>query len=370
MYRISKPEERDECIRLADSAFGFDSEALLPKIYAPSLDTSSIHKVAVNEEGKICAQAAVLPQSVIIGNVKLRAGFLGMVSVHQDSRGLGHMKNLMNIWLEEAPEKYDMLVLWGQRQRYEYFGFTSGGIYRQYVIEKPNIHHGLKDVACEKIRFCPYFDAGNAAAFAEKLNKTRKSYVERTEQEIPLLFHSLKQKATAVLVDEKLTGYIISDNSGTNISEFALTSFSDIKPVIKAYFHFIQCERISICVPDYEKKLNAVLAEFSEQCLISSDCMYNIFDYANVLEAYLKLKYESVGLSVGEFSAILDKQAVTIEVNKAGVKVRRNASSNAVRLDKMQAQALLISEYGHFHDIAVNPDWFPLPLFWYTVDKI
>lgn len=80
--------------------------------------------------------------------------------------------------------------------------------------------------------------------------------------------------------------------------------------------------------------------------------------------------YESVGLSAGEFSAILDKQAITIEVNKTGVMVRRTAAFNAVQIDKMQVQAFLISEYGYFHDIAVNSDWFPLPLFWYTIDKI
>lgn len=369
-YRASKPEEREAYIELGNHAFGFDSEALLPKIYAPSLDTSFIHKVGVNEEGKICAGAAVLPQTVTVGSHKLYTGFLGMVAVHPEYRKQGHMKKLIDMWIKEATGKYDMLVLWGQRQRYEYFGFTGGGISRQYVIEKPNIHHGLKNVKCVGITFCPFFEVDGAAAFAEKLNKTRKIYMERKEQEIPLLFRSLKQKATAVIKDGELVGYMITDTSGTTISEFALTSFADTKPVIKAYFGFMKCDRISVIVPDYEKELNADLGEFAEQCIVDGDCMYNIFDYASVLEACLKLKHASVGLSFGVFSAVLDKQAVTVEVNEEGVCVKRSAEPDAIQLDKMQAQALLLSEYGRFHDIPVARDWFPLQMFWYIVDKI
>lgn len=367
-YRVAKPEERDAYIELANYAFGFDSETLLPKVYSPSLEMSSIHKVAVNENGKICAQVAVLPQQLTVCDQQLRAGFLGIVSVHPKFRGQGHMKALMNWWLEESPENYDMLVLYGQRQRYEYFGFTRGGMRRQYFIEKPNIRHHLKEVDPKGISFCPFFEVEGAASFAEEWNLQRKSYIDRDAQAMPLIFNSLNQKATAVLREGKLIGYFISDASGVEFSELALKT-ADIKPVLKAYFTQKQCDYISVYVPDYEVEMNIALEEFAERYLIDNDCMFHIFDFANVLEAYLKLKHSSLGLTFGTFSAVFDGQPVTATIDEKGVSVERVASPDAVHFDKMQAQSLLLTEYARFHHISAPADWFPLPIFWYIVDK-
>ena len=137
----------------------------MPKVYDPAFDPSSITKVAVHESGKLCAEVAVLPQNLTVCGKALKAGFLGMVSVHPKFRGQGHMKALMQMWTEEARSRYDMLVLYGQRQRYEYFGFTGGGMRRQFFVEPANIRHALKDVSCEGFTFRPFFEVEGAAAF-------------------------------------------------------------------------------------------------------------------------------------------------------------------------------------------------------------
>lgn len=368
-YRAARPEERDAYIELANYAFGFDAERLLPKVYAPSMETSSIHRVAVHETGKLCAEVAVLPQSMTICGKELKIGFLGMVSVHPKFRRQGHMKRLMDMWLQEAQGQYDMLVLYGQRQRYEYFGFTGGGMRRQYLIEKPNVHHCLQNVAAEGITFCPFFEVPGAAAFAEQYNLNRMSYIERKAEDMAGIFSSLNQTPTAVLKNGALIGYIISDASGEEISEFAVLSLSYIKPVVKAYFAWKQCGHISIHVPDYERKVNEILGEFAERYEIDYDCMYHILDYAKILEAYLTLKHASIGLSYGEFSAVMDGQEITARVDENGVCVERSAKPDAIRLDKQQAQSLLLTEYSRFHKLLVPKDWFPLPAFWYIVDK-
>ena len=368
-YRTAKPEERDAYIELANYAFGFDAETLLPKVYDPAFDPSSITKVAVHESGKLCAEVAVLPQNLTVCGKALKAGFLGMVSVHPKFRGQGHMKALMQMWTEEARSRYDMLVLYGQRQRYEYFGFTGGGMRRQFFVEPANIRHALKDVSCEGFTFRPFFGVEGAAAFAERLNRARLSFVERKAEEMELIFRCLNQKATAILKDGKLAGYLITDGSGREISELALEHLEDCKPAIKAYAAFLHADRLSLYVPDYETELNAVLQEFAERYLIDCDCMFHIVDYANVLEAYLTLKHRSVGLSCGRFSAVLEGQAVTVTVNEAGVSVERKAEPGAPELDKAQAQSLLLTERSRFLKWPVMRDWFPLPIFWYIVDK-
>ncbi|WHX49067.1 GNAT family N-acetyltransferase [Paenibacillus woosongensis] len=76
----------------------------------------------------------------------LRACYLGTVSIHPRARGEGHMKALMDMWLEELRNTCDMVVLYGQRQRYEYFGFTLGGVKFKYFVGGANVRHGLKQV--------------------------------------------------------------------------------------------------------------------------------------------------------------------------------------------------------------------------------
>lgn len=368
-YRTARPEERDAYIELANYAFGFDAETLLPKAYAAPFDPSPFHKVAANESGKLCAEVAVLPQELTVGGRELRVGFLGMVSVHPKFRGQGHMKKLMNLWIEEARGQYDMLALYGQRQRYEYFGFTGGGLRRRFFVEEANVRHGLREVSAADISFCPFFEADGAADFAERLNRSRIAYAKRKAADMERIFRCLNQKATAVLKQGKLAGYLITDASGSEISELALESLADAGPVIKAYLSRIPSGRISVCVPDYERELNAVLDAFAERYVIDYDCMYHIFDYANVLEAYLTVRQRVSGLSAGRFSAVLDGQPVTVTADEHGVSVERRADPGAPALGKMEAQSLLLTERSRFLNLPVPRGWFPLPVFWYLVDK-
>ena len=67
-----------------------------------------------------------VPLSLLVAGKPLRAAGIGTVSVHPYARGEGHMKKLMHMTLEECRENgADLAMLGGQRQRYEYFGFTQ-----------------------------------------------------------------------------------------------------------------------------------------------------------------------------------------------------------------------------------------------------
>ena len=62
---------------LHNYAFGFDAETLLPKVYDPAFDPSSITKVAVHESGKLCAEVAVLPQNLTVCRQSAQSGLFG-----------------------------------------------------------------------------------------------------------------------------------------------------------------------------------------------------------------------------------------------------------------------------------------------------
>ena len=81
------------------------------------MDYTFIHRVAADENGKLRAQIAVLPEKLMVAGHPLRGGFVGNVSVHPKARGEGHMKRLMQDWLKEMQETdvYKRQVLQGKR---------------------------------------------------------------------------------------------------------------------------------------------------------------------------------------------------------------------------------------------------------------
>ncbi|SEO81157.1 GNAT family N-acetyltransferase [Paenibacillus sp. OV219] len=370
-YRMARPDEREDYIDLANYAFKIDAESILPKMYSKDIDSSGMHMVAADERGRLRAQVAVYPEPMQVGGFPLRVGYLGIVSVHPRARGEGHMKVLMNKWLEEAPASYDMLVLYGQRQRYEYFDFTLGGVKIKYSVGEVNARHALQGVNVEGLSIKPLFEIEGAAAFAQQLNEARHSFVQRDVGQMSDILTGLEQQPLGVLDKEKLIGYLVVSKTGKEITELAMANTADIPRAVKAYLSHSGADWIAVYAPEYETELNASLSSFAENYAIETSDMYHIVDFARVLEAYLTVKHRTIGLTLGEFSAVLDGQPVTALVDESGVTVERSAKSGAVELDRKQAQTLLLTPHGRYIGAGTHipAGWFPLPIFWYIADK-
>lgn len=372
-YRLAKTGEREACIEFADYVFSkahrpHDFETLIPKVYGEGIDSAFMHRIAVDDNGKIRALIAVLQEKLEVGGKALTAGFVGTVSVHPKARGEGHMKVLMGEWLKEMRETCDIAVLGGQRQRYEYFGFTRGGVQFKYSVNSSNVRHALRKTDCSGISFCPLEDAEGGFLLACRINRQRPAWVERPEEQLGAIMQTEGEKALAVLKDERLMGYILVSEKLHTVYELGLMDAGITEAVIKAYFSYAGQEEIVITLPSYEKALNLCIGRFAEYYCMEPSGMYQIFDFANVLEAYLTLKQKTLGLAYGEFSAVLDGQPVTVNADENGIFVERAVKPGAAVLDRQQAQELLLSEYGRFMDIQVPAGWFPLPVFWYTAD--
>ncbi|REE83888.1 putative acetyltransferase [Paenibacillus taihuensis] len=368
---MARPDEREEYIDLANYAFKIDVECVLPKMYSKDIDSSGMHMVAADGQGRLRAQVAVYPEPMNAGGFPLRVGYLGIVSVHPRARGEGHMKVLMNKWIEEAPASYDMLVLYGNRQRYEYFDFTLGGVKIKYSVGEVNARHALREVNVEGLSIRPLFEIEGAAAYASKLNEARPSFVHRSERQMQDILTGLEQQPLGVLEDDKLIGYLVVSKTGKELTELAMERAADIPRAIKAYLAHSGADWIAVFAPEYDTELNASLSSFAENYTIETSDMYNIMDFARVLEAYLTVKHRTIGLMPGVFSAVLDGQPVTARVDGNGVTVERSAQPGAVELDKKQAQTLLLTPHGRYvgGGAHVPAGWFPLPIFWYIADK-
>ena len=159
-YRKAKSEEREQCIELANYVFStahrpHDFETLIPKVYGEGRDCAPLHLAAVREDGRFRAEVAVLPEQLHVCGQTLNAGFIGTVCVHPKERGAGHMKRLMHDTLKELKSACDLAVLDGQRQRYEYFGFSRGSLEAVYKLHETNIRHKEKELRLNDYTFQP-----------------------------------------------------------------------------------------------------------------------------------------------------------------------------------------------------------------------
>lgn len=325
-YRLAKPEEWEDCIELANYVFStahrpHDFEQLIPRVYQAGPEMARIHRVAVAENGRLRAEIAVLPQQMAAGGKLLRAGYVGSVSVHPKARGEGHMKRLLGDWITDLEGTCDLLVLDGQRQRYAYFGFTPGSEKYTFYLDVANVRHTWK-------------------------NGERIGYLA-------------------------LCG-------GNQVVEAEVLEEQDFVPALAAYLKENALDSLFISIPVYETGKAAALSEVcesftKERC---GSAMYRIFQFADVIEAMLTMKAETMGISDGTWFAVLEGQPLTVTVKDGTVTVTREAHPGADVLNREQAQELLLSPLASKGSKVpseiwknIPSDWFPLPLYCATADE-
>ena len=325
-YRLAKPEEWEDCIELANYVFSMahrphDFEQLIPRVYQAGPEMARIHRVAVAENGRLRAEIAVLPQQMAAGGKLLRAGYVGSVSVHPKARGEGHMKRLLGDWITDLEGTCDLLALDGQRQRYAYFGFTPGSEKYTFYLDVANVRHTWK-------------------------NGERIGYLA-------------------------LCG-------GNQVVEAEVLEEQDFVPALAAYLKENALDSLFISIPVYETGKAAALSEVcegftKERC---GSAMYRIFQFADVIEAMLTMKAETMGISDGTWFAVLEGQPLTVTVKDGTVTVTREAHPGADVLNREQAQELLLSPLASKGSKVpseiwknIPSDWFPLPLYCATADE-
>ena len=368
-YRNAEKSDYHELVDLMNYVFKVDFEMVLPKTFNQEFEFEKITKIAENEQGKLVAAVCVLPQQINVGEEKLCTNFLGGVTVHPRYRGQSHMITLMDMWLGEMKDQCDMSVLTGLRQRYEHFGYTAGGVQWEYLINRHNINHTLKNISNANINIRPLGECDGGFEFAAKLNNSKTVNLHRGINDASNIMVCYRQHPFAVLEGENLIGYIITNADRDEISEFVLVDFKDTKKVLKSYFDFFKTEKVKMIVPDHETYLNRELCDFADDYKTGPCCNFNIFNFAKVIKTYLSLKNQTHKLNYGRFSAVMDGQPITVTVDENGVSVEKTASADAVVLDKMEAQKLLLTHFGRYMDVKVPNDWFPLPIFWNKVDR-
>lgn len=369
-YRKAREDERAAYLDFANLVFSaahrpHDFQAMLPKVYGADKQTAHLQNIAVDESGRIRGLVAVMPGAMTVAGETLRTGYVGTVSVHPYHRSEGHMRRLMNMVCDEmADNGTDLSLLGGQRQRYEYFGFTKGGIARSHVIAPENVRHALGgvDVSDIELRRVNQDDTQLITQIKALFDSTP-LHAARNEADFLTIARSWGSELTAVLRGGEFVGYFIGVMAGDkpDIAEMKLVDYALTGAVIKKLMDGIA--GITLQTADFDTDLNRELARFAEYVDQQSAQQLKIYHFGKVIGAFMRLKASYRYVADGVRGFVIEGEQVTIRVENGKVSVSDEHIEDSRKLTAMEAQRMFFSADGWLTDGQLPPGWDDLPLY-------
>ena len=369
-YVVASAADREEIVDFANYVFSqahepHDFKTLLPKAYADHLPELGAKHFLAKQEGRIRALVALRPLELRLPGSFLKVGCVGTVSVHPYSRGEGHMKKLMAMMLEDAAAQgYDLLMLGGIRQRYNYFGFEQAGWAYRYHIAESAVRHALGGVDAEGIAFSALTeDRPEEIDFACALAAKRLMTGVRPRDRFLDIMHSWHSDCRLIRVDGEMAGFIMGRGGDGEGGEITLAREADLPRVIKALFEKDGVKRLEIACGAHETERIAILADICSGRSIGSVEMINVLNWPRVLEALLKLRAGFTPLEDGAFTiAVGDEPSVTIRVEGGAPRAAEEGREPDLRLEHLAALRRLFGLEAFALGSAYK-NWFPLPFF-------
>jgi predicted acetyltransferase len=377
-YNIIKgsPTDYDDIIDFGNYVFNIDFPSLLPKIYRNHKEMAQYHHI-VKEENKIKAMVGSFPLDLTVCDNYLKGRGIGTVSVHRYSRNSGYMKLLMDKAIAEIKaDGSDFAVLSGQRQRYEYWGFTPCGINLNLYFNNSNIKHCDIDIK-DNYKFAEYSDnVANDLAQAINLYNSQTVHAIREKDNFIEISKSWSNCILFIYKNDTFIGYLCTSENREKINEILLLNPDEIDKILVAYINYFKPLKAEIVLYMHRSKEFTKLSKFCESYSINSSANIYIINYINVIKAFMKLKNTFSPLSEGTLVLDIKKNGkYKIEVINGKVDVSETDMPYDISLSHIEASALLFSP-SSFIDSAYNftnpliKSWFPLPLFYPELDNV
>ncbi|MBR2662804.1 MAG: GNAT family N-acetyltransferase [Clostridia bacterium] len=366
-YSRAGKEDRQEMIDFANLVFSqarepHDFKALLPKTYADGVQGIEDWHYIAKSQGRIVGLVACRPTPMVYGDRTLDCGFVGTVSVHPYHRGEGHMKALMTLMLQEERRKgRDMLMLGGQKQRYEYFGFEKGGVCVRMDVTARNLRHTAKDLDISRVRFQTV--AAEDTELLRRLKAMADSQIihgVREESDFLRIMHSWSSPFRAVWLDGELEGYVMGC-----VREAVLRHEEALPLVLKALLAEEACSEASFSLSPAHAQRIAVLSPIAEEVSVTVSDMLQVFNWPKVIEAFLALQARIRPLEDGQ-KTFLPKgsPAFTVAVRDGVPSVKKEEEQPAdFALVPLAMHRLFFDVPNLIRPTGLPASWSPLP-FW------
>jgi predicted acetyltransferase len=370
-----KPEDYEDIIDFGNYVFSLDFPSLLPKLYKGHRETSHYHYV-VKENNKIKAMVGSFPLGLQVGEAYLKGRGIGTVSVHRYSRGSGYMKSLMDTAVGEMKaEGCDFAVLGGQRQRYEYWGFTPCGVNLNLNFNSSNTKHYKANIE-DAYKFAEYNESmKNDLEKAVDLYNLQAVHAGRDKNNFIEICNSWNNRVLFVYNSDEFIGYLCTSENGESISEMLLINPEEIDKVIVSYMRFFALKNTSIVLYMHRAKEFMKLVSFCENYSINNSANIYVINYLKVIKAFMNLKNSITPLIEGVLVIEIEENGrYKLEVKNGVVSVEETDMPYDIALSHLEASSLLFSHSSFVNLICTaNPlmkSWFPLPLFYPSLDNV
>lgn len=380
-------EDMSELVDFANMVFsmssgGIDFERLLPKAYSEERNMLATHHL-IKEEGHIKALIDVLPIELRMEEDSLKAGYIGTVSVHPKARGRKYMITLMEQAEKQAREDgLDMLILDGNRHRYQHYGFEKAGMKYCFNITGDSIRHCCQTLRQEEREYRFVLLEETDTAWIDKafsLFQTR-TVTTRTREDFFLCLSSWEADTYAVLAGEEYVGYLNVSADERNIFEFETVDVKEVPYIIKAFMEETGRDELGMHAAMDEPQKIDLLDLMADYYTVNTSHQIKILNHTKVLRFLLKWKravYEDKN-AMQEGSWVIGIRSVETEEqsnylleykNEKVAVSRTDLQADIVLEEKELVKALTTSYYFHTcqkpdHPLQKAPKgWFPLPFF-------
>lgn len=353
----AEPRDRWDILDFANLVFSHNSRphdfrALLPKMYGDDVDFTPCHYL-LKEDGRIAALTSALCYDIICGEDRLKVGYVGTVSTHPYRRGRGYMRACMELLHEDTEASgAQMLALCGQRQRYGYYGYSTGFSAVNHLVTRANVKKALKDVDAEGIRF---EEAEAAPEGAVRLHESQPYFCVRDPGRYAQYLRSWDRRFYRVMKDDSCLGFCAEE-----LADIELFDPEDIERVVKAWV--LQRGDTWILLGLVHTAWNERLGRVAEKSGIENSAMLRVVDWPGCAEFFLKVRARCIApLEDGVFRLGI-KEIGTLEMGvEGGVPCCRMSGEPAdVTLGRIAAQEFLFSTRGLYLPEKVF-NWLPLP---------
>lgn len=381
VYDEHQTEEMQEILDFANMVFsmsygGTDFSTLLPKAYAQKRWKAVTHHM-MKEGSHIRALVDSYPLDLKLGGENgktVKAAYVGTVSVHPASRGKGYMIELMKRVEEDAERQgCALLVLDGDRHRYQYFGFERAGTGYRYHIEQNNIRH-----CCAQMY--PADDMASPVYSFEELDENspcldylyglyqRRTVTARTRETFLFSLQSYNATAYVIRKGEVPVGYINLSEDEKMIFEMEMEDLQELPRALYDLMMGFGITQLGASLGPDETAKRVLFEKLYDNCSVVMSHQIKILDYEAVLEFLLSWKRRYCTLEQGAYVIGVQKEGMTRSENyllsvAEEVCVSRTDSAADLVLGELELVRTLAASCCFTTGLHSPAGWFPLPFY-------
>ena len=305
-YRWATNEDYESLIEMANRAFHPEKHTedfkkdtspesffprILPKLYQ-NIGTAPMHYLAV-QDGKIVGVVGNFDLPTMVAGEKLKVVGIGTVSTHPEHRREGHMIRLMNDSIAHAKETgADYLVLGGERQRYEHWGFGQAGVNPGFELNDWNFGRifGKEASFGYEFRKLEKTDTEEIRA-SRRLRTSEETYVLHDEKQEYNILCSMGATPYLVKKDGAFAGTMMYFPSEHALGDLRFTEESEALYILNDFLKAMELPTLKVSrIPPDRTALLAVLSKYAEEGVLMPCEMIRVLNYERTIRAFLRMK--------------------------------------------------------------------------------